>query len=134
MQSFVIVCIILCSLTIWVDLCNHHHNHDTELFYHYKDLPCYPSIVVLITFSSQSIFYSFFFFFVFLGKNSQHMEVPRLGVEPELQLLAYATATATPDPSHVRNLHHSSWQYLILNPLREFRDRTHVLMDTNQIH
>ena len=27
------------------------------------------------------------------------MEVPRLGVELELQPLAYTTATATPDPS-----------------------------------
>ena len=35
------------------------------------------------------------------------MEVPRLGVESELQLPAYTTATATPDPSHVCNLHHS---------------------------
>ena len=34
-------------------------------------------------------------FFVFLGPQVWHMEVPRLGVEPELQLLAYATATAT---------------------------------------
>ena len=31
----------------------------------------------------------------------QHMKVPRLGVELELQLLAYAAATAMPDPSHV---------------------------------
>ena len=29
------------------------------------------------------------------------MEVLRLGVESELQLPAYTTATATPDPSHV---------------------------------
>ena len=29
------------------------------------------------------------------------MEVPRLGAELELQLLAYATATATQDPSHI---------------------------------
>ena len=36
------------------------------------------------------------------------METPRLGVELEVQLQAYATATATWDPSHVYNLHHSS--------------------------
>ena len=36
---------------------------------------------------------------VFLGPHPQHMEVPRLGVESELQLPAYTTATATPDPS-----------------------------------
>ena len=34
-------------------------------------------------------------FFCFLGLHSQHMEVPRLGVELELQLPAYTTATAT---------------------------------------
>ena len=32
------------------------------------------------------------------------MEVPRLGVESELQLPAYATATATQNPSHVCDL------------------------------
>ena len=32
------------------------------------------------------------------------MEVPSLGVESELQPLAYATATAMPDPSQVCNL------------------------------
>ena len=37
---------------------------------------------------------------------------PRLGVKLELQLLA--TATATPDPSHVFDLRHSSWQCRIL--------------------
>ena len=47
------------------------------------------------------------------------MEVPRLGGELELQLLAYTTSTATPDPSHVCNLHHSSRQRRILNPLSE---------------
>ena len=33
------------------------------------------------------------------------MEVPRLGVALELQLLVYATATATQDLSHVCNPH-----------------------------
>ena len=37
----------------------------------------------------------FFFFFVFLGPHSQHMEFPRLGVDSKLQLLACATTTAT---------------------------------------
>ena len=61
------------------------------------------------------------------------MEVPRLGVESELQLLACSHShsnagskpylqpilqlTATPDP---------------FDPLSESRDRTHVLMDTSQ--
>ena len=38
----------------------------------------------------------------------RHMEVPRLGVESELQLPAYATATAMPDLSYICDLHHSS--------------------------
>ena len=54
------------------------------------------------------------------------MEAPRLGVESELQLSAYITAT--PNPSHVCNLHHSSWQHWILNPLREAKDQTRNLM------
>ena len=47
------------------------------------------------------------------------MEVPRLGVEWELQLLAYATATAMQDLSHIGYLNHSSWQCQIPNPLNE---------------
>ena len=61
------------------------------------------------------------------------MKVPKLGDQPGLQLPAYTTATATPDPSCVCNLHHSSWQHWILNPLSEARDQTCVLMDTSQI-
>ena len=56
------------------------------------------------------------------------MEVPRLGVKLELQPLAYAITTATPDPTCACNLHHSSWQRQILNPLSEARDRTRNLM------
>jgi len=57
-------------------------------------------------------------FFGFLGPHPWHTEVPRLGVKSELQLLAYATATAASDLSYVCNLRHSSWQRRILNPLR----------------
>ena len=42
-----------------------------------------------------------FFFFFFLGPHLWHMEVPRLGLESELQLPAYTTATATRDLSHI---------------------------------
>ena len=64
------------------------------------------------------ILFFFFFFcllsFVFLGPHLRHMGVPRLGVESELQLLAYTEATGTQDPSCVCDLHHSSWQHRIL--------------------
>ena len=56
------------------------------------------------------------------------MEDPRLGVQSELLPPAYATVTATPDPSHVCDLHRSSWQRQILDPLGEARDQTHDLM------
>ena len=77
----------------------------------------------------------FFLFFVFcsLGPRLRHMEVPRLGVESELQPVAYATATATRDLSHVCDLHHSSQQRRILNPLSDVRDRTRVLMDPSWV-
>ena len=72
--------------------------------------------------------FSFFLFF-FLGLHLQPMEVPRLGVEVELQLLASTIATATPDPSHIWDLCCSSRQCRILNLLSGARDQTHILMD-----
>ena len=61
------------------------------------------------------------------------MEVPGLGVESEQQLLAYTTAAATLDLSGICDLHRSSQQHWILNPLSEVRDRTPVLMDTSEV-
>ena len=62
------------------------------------------------------------------------MEIPRLGIKLEPQLPANATATAMWDPSHICNLHHSSRQHQIPDPLSKARDRTHILMDTSRIH
>ena len=52
--------------------------------------------------------YIYICIFCFLGPHLQHMEVPRLGVESELRLLAYTTVTATSDASLIFDLHHSS--------------------------
>ena len=60
------------------------------------------------------------------------MEVPSLGVKQEPQLLPYATAAATPDPSRAFNLHHSSGQCWIPDdPLSEARYGTCILIDTS---
>ena len=48
------------------------------------------------------------------------MEIPRLGVESELQLAAYTTATATCNLSHICDL--CLQQRQILNQLSEARD------------
>ena len=68
------------------------------------------SLDALILERTASCLCGFVLFFVFLGPHPQHMDVPRLGVESELQLLAYTTATATPDPSCVCDLHHTTSQ------------------------
>ena len=65
--------------------------------------------------------FPFLKFFYFMIAPVAH-EVPQLGVESEMQLLAYATATLMWDLSHICNLRYSSWQCRILIPLSEARD------------
>ena len=72
-------------------------------------------------------------FVCFLGLHLRQMEILRLGIKREPQLLAYTTAAATQDPSSTCNLHHRSWQHWILNPLIKARNRNSILMDTSQI-
>ena len=54
-------------------------------------------------------------------------------MELRLPACPTATATATPDPSLVGHLHHSSQQHRILKLLSEAGDQTCVLMDPRQI-
>ena len=61
------------------------------------------------------------------------MEVPRLGVKSELSLPTYTTATAMQYLSHICDLHRSSQQHQILNPLSEARDGICVLMDASRV-
>ena len=72
-------------------------------------------------------------FFCFVGPHLKHMEVSSLEAESELQLLAYTTATVMQDLSCICDLHHSSQQHQILNPLSKAKDRTCILMVTSQI-
>ena len=81
---------------------------------------------------SYFLFFFFFFSVFFLGPPLQHMEVPRLGVESDLQMPAYATAMQ--DLSHICDLHHSSRQRRIPNPLSKSRDGTRIVMDTSEVH
>ena len=89
------------------------------------------SIIVVV---GKSLSLSLSFFFLLLGPHPWHMEVPRLGVELELQLLAYTTATALWDLSCICDPHHSSWQCRILSLLSEARDWTCILMDPTWVH
>jgi len=90
--------------------------------------------ICILTETVLGSFFSLSFLFLPFGPHSQHMEIPRRGAELELQLLVYTTATATRDLSHVLDLHHSTRQSMIPDPLIEGRDWTCILMDTCQIH
>ena len=79
------------------------------------------------------VFVFVFVFFIFLGLHPLHMEVPRLGVQSELQLSASTPATAMRDPSCACDLHHCSGQCQILNPLSKARDHTRNLVVPSQI-
>ena len=63
-----------------------------------------------------------YLFIVSLGLQPCHMEVPWPGVKSELQLPAYTTAIAIPDPSRICHIHYSSQQHWILDPLSGARD------------
>ena len=90
--------------------------------------------LVSVRFYLFLLIYLFIFVFLpFLEPLLQHMEVPRLGVESELQPPAYARATAMRDPSHVCDPHHSSRHCRIVNPLSKGRDRTRNLMVPSRI-
>ena len=63
------------------------------------------------------------------------MEVPRIGVELELQLPACTIATVMwQDLSYICDLHQSSWPCWVLDPLIEARDRTCNFMFPSWIH
>ena len=73
----------------------------------------------------------FIYLFMYLGPHLWHTEVPRLGVKLELWPPAYIIATTMWNPSPVCDLHHSSQQCWVLNPLSEARNRTRNLVVTS---
>ena len=54
----------------------------------------------------------YIYFFDFLGLPPRHVEVPRLGIQLELQLLAYTTATSDPSESVTYTTAHSNTRSL----------------------
>ena len=101
----------------------------------FKDTDIYPWPFFLLKniYWKTPFFFLFLFFFLVSATHAAYGN-SRLGVESDLQLPAYTTATATPDPSSIFDLHHSSQQHRILNPLSKARDWTRVLMDTGWVH
>ena len=80
---------------------------------------------------TNPLFLLFFFFSFFWGGGAS---LAAYGSSQAGDRIRAATATATSDPSHICELHHSSQQCQILHSLSEARDRTGIFMDTNQDH
>ena len=100
---------------------------------------CYIDWVFLFSVAKTFNIFSFLFFFffslfVFLGPHRRQMDVSRVGALLQLWPPAFATDTATPDPSCICSLHHSLQQCWILNPLSKARDWTSDLMVPSWIH
>ena len=81
--------------------------------------------IVLWTYGEGVLIYRVFFFFS--GSHLQHMEVPKLGIKLEMQLLADTTVTL--DLSHICDLCCSLQQCQILNPLSKPKNWTCIHRD-----
>ena len=75
----------------------------------------------------------FFYFSSLFWAAPAAYEAPRPEVKLELQLLACATTTATPNPRHICTLQSSLWQCCILKSLSKVRDGSYILMATSRI-
>ena len=111
-------CIFTCGNNCVITYLNH-PTETTETLGHMMTTMPHPLSFLIYAFFfisalRVSFLFLFSFFWSFLGPHPWRMEVPRIGVRSELQLLAYAPATVMPDPSHVSDLHHSLWQCWIL--------------------
>ena len=79
------------------------------------------SLIMYIN-NNQYVLLFILFYFIFMAASAAYggSQVPRS--QMELYLLAYTTATAKSDLSCVCNVHHSSRQRQLLNPLSQARD------------
>ena len=82
-----------------------------------------PSVTISLFSKSVSCFFVCFLFLSFRAAPATYIgSQARAQIGAKLQ--ADTTATATPDLSHICDLHHSSQQRQILNPLSKARDQT----------
>ena len=91
----------------------------------HRHLPYSTDYFVALYFRSISL--SYFFFLLFGATPTAY------GSSQARGQIGATAVTAMPDLSRVCDLHHSSWQRKILNPLSEARDRTFIPMDTSRI-
>ena len=85
---------------------------------------------------ASMLVFPLYYLFIYFSFYLRHIDVPGLGVESELQLPAYTTATATADLSSICDLHHSLGQRQILNSLIEARESNlhpHILTDNSWV-
>ena len=88
--------------------------------------------VLLLYNIEHRFFWVFFFFWLFRAPpaacgSSQARD--RIGAIAA----AYTAATAMPDPSHLCDLHCSSWQWEILNLLSRARDQNCIFLDVSWV-
>ena len=86
-------------------------------------------------FCSEKKFLFLFLFFGLLGPYPWRTEFPRLRGQNQSYSCKppCTTATAVVDPKGICNLHHSSLQRWVPDPLIKARDWTHILMETSRI-
>ena len=77
--------------------------------------------------------HNFFFFFGLFRATSVAYGSSQARGQIGPQLSGHTTATATPDPSCICDLHHSLQQHQVLNPLSEARDGTQILRDPSWV-
>ena len=85
--------------------------------------------------SSRYLYCSIFFSGLFRAAPMKYgSSQARDPVEAVAASLDHSHSNAGSDPSCICNLHHSSRQHQILNPVIKARDRTRILTDTSWIH